>query len=113
MRLGGAVTAERVLRNDERTLQQVGLSHRKAGTIRALAERMFDDGLDAGTLATMTGDEILTTLAAVPGMRPPSVGRLLLHFLHRPDVFLASDPCVREAIPVLDRPSRDTGRMRP
>lgn len=102
-RLGGAITAERVLQTDERTLRDVGLSHRKAWTIRTLAERMDDGDLEAGTLATMTDGDILASLVAVPGIGPSSAQRFMLHFLHRPDIFPAGDPTVREAITVLDQ----------
>ncbi|GAB3395730.1 hypothetical protein GCM10027568_28270 [Humibacter soli] len=105
-RLGGAVTPERVLQAGEHTLREAGLSERKSWTIRALAELMFDGGLDAGTLATMTDDDILGSLVAVPGIGPSSAQRFLLHFLHRPDVLLVSDPTLREALTAVDQLDR-------
>jgi DNA-3-methyladenine glycosylase II len=102
-RLGGAITAERVISTDEQTLRDVGLSHRKAWTIRTLAERMYSGELEIDKLATMRDAEILTSLVAVPGIGPSSAQRFMLHYLRRPDIFPAGDPTVREAITALDQ----------
>lgn len=82
---------------DEQTLRDVGLSHQKARTIRALAEQADDGLLEPDKLAAMTDDEIQANLVAVPGIGPSTVQRFLLHYLRRPDVFLAGDQTVREA----------------
>lgn len=102
-RLGGAITAERVVSTDEQTLRDVGLSHQKAWTIRALAERVDDGMLEMDRLATMTDAEIHAGLVAVPGIGPSSAHRFMLHYLRRPDVFPAGDLAVREAITALDQ----------
>jgi DNA-3-methyladenine glycosylase II len=101
--LGGAITAQRVISTDEQTLRDVGLSHQKAWTIRTLAERMYDGELEVDNLATMSDAEILTSLVTVPGIGPSSAQRFMLHYLHRPDIFPAGDPTVREAITALDQ----------
>lgn len=101
--LGGDITAERVITADEQTLRDVGLSHQKTWTIRALAERVDDGELEVDRLATMTDAEILSELVAVPGIGSSSAQRFMLHCLHRPDIFLAGDPAVRAAITAVDR----------
>lgn len=102
-RLGGAITTERVVLTDEQTLRDVGLSHQKARTIRALAERADDGLFEPDKLAAMTDAEIEAELVAVPGIGPSSAQRFMLHYLHRPDVFLAGNLAVREAVTALDR----------
>jgi DNA-3-methyladenine glycosylase II len=101
-RLGGAITAERVVLTDEQTLRGVGLSHQKARTIRVLAERADDGLLELDRLARMTDAEIQAELVAVPGIGPSSAQRFLLHHLHRPDIFPADDLAVRTAVTALD-----------
>ncbi|WP_165947151.1 DNA-3-methyladenine glycosylase [Micromonospora sp. 15K316] len=105
-RLGGAITAERVISADEQTLRDVGLSHQKAWTIRALGERIHDGELEIDNLATMSDAEILTSLVAVPGIGRSSAQRFMLHYLRRPDIFPADDLAVREAITALDQLDR-------
>jgi DNA-3-methyladenine glycosylase II len=101
-RLGGAITAERVVLAGEQTMRDVGLSHQKAMTIRALAGS--DEGLlELDNLAAMTDAEIQAKLVAVPGIGPSSAQRFMLHYLRRPDIFLAGDLAVRAAITALDR----------
>ncbi|UBU16395.1 DNA-3-methyladenine glycosylase family protein [Nonomuraea gerenzanensis] len=100
---GGAITAERVVSTDARTLRDAGLSHQKSRTIRALAERVDDGLLDPDELATMTDAEIHALLVAVPGIGPSSAQRFMLHYLRRSDIFLAGDLTVRQAITVLDQ----------
>lgn len=101
--LGGAITAERVVLTDEQTLRDVGLSHQKARTIRALAERADDGLLELDRLAGMTDVEIQAELIAVPGIGPSSAQRFMLHHLHRPDIFPAGDRAVRTAVTTLDQ----------
>jgi DNA-3-methyladenine glycosylase II len=99
-RLGGSVTAERVLAIDERTMRGVGLSSPKARAIRGLA----DDGLlDPDKLDSMSDAELHSELVAVPGIGPSSAQRFMMLYLHRPDVFPAGDLTVRAAVTTLDR----------
>ncbi|WP_225997696.1 DNA-3-methyladenine glycosylase family protein [Myceligenerans pegani] len=101
-RFGGTITAARVVSADEQALRDAGLSHQKARTIRALAERVDDGRLDTDELATMTDAEIHAGLVAVPGIGPSSAHRFMLHYLRRPDVFPSGDLAVRKAITALD-----------
>lgn len=101
--LGGAVTAERVIATDERTLRGVGLSSPKARAIRGLAEHADAGLLDPTKLKAMSDPEIYTELVSVPGIGPSSAKRFLMLYLHRPDVFPTNDLTVRTAITALDR----------
>lgn len=101
--LGGVITAERVVMADEQAMRGVGLSHQKARTIRALAERADDGLLEPDRLAAMTDAEIQAELGSVPGIGPSSAQRFMLHYLRRPDVFPANDLAVRDAVTTLDQ----------
>jgi len=59
---------------DPGQLRQAGLSWRKIGTLRDLAERMTDGRLDQDVLSSLPDDELLAELTAIPGIGRP--GRL-------------------------------------
>ncbi|GAA5141888.1 DNA-3-methyladenine glycosylase [Pseudonocardia adelaidensis] len=100
--LGGSITAERVIATDEQTMRRVGLSHPKARAIRGLAELADDGLLEQDKLAAMLDAEIQTELVAVPGIGPSSAQMFMMRYLHRSDIFPASDLGVRAAVTELD-----------
>jgi len=87
-----------VLDADPGVLRESGFSHRKAETIRALAERFVDGRLTDEALAAMTDDEVEATLTEVTGIGPWTARGFLLVALDRPDVFLSGDLALRRAI---------------
>lgn len=101
-RLGGAITAERVIATDEQALRELGLSYQKVRIVRGLAEQVDNGLLDQAELAAMPDAEVLTRLAAVPGIGSSSVRMFMMQYLHRPDVFAANDVSVRAAVTALD-----------
>ncbi|WP_131515366.1 DNA-3-methyladenine glycosylase family protein [Kribbella capetownensis] len=101
--LGGSITAARVIATDERSMRDVGVSYRKARTIRGLAELAGDGLLEPDKLAALPDAEIQSELVAVPGIGPSSAQRFMMLYLHRPDIFPAGDLTVRAALTALDR----------
>jgi DNA-3-methyladenine glycosylase II len=101
-RLGGSITAERIIATDERTMRGVGLSHPKAKAIRGVAELADDGLLEPDRLAAMSDAEIQAELVAVPGIGPSSAQMFMIRCLHRPDIFPAGDFGVRAAVTALD-----------
>jgi DNA-3-methyladenine glycosylase II len=83
---------------DPGQLRQAGLSWRKVGTLRDLAQRMTDGRLDQDLLSTLPDDELLAELTAIPGIGPWTVQGALLVALRREDVVLAGDLALRKAI---------------
>jgi DNA-3-methyladenine glycosylase II len=83
---------------DPGQLREAGLSWRKVGTLRDLAERMTDGRLDPDTLVTLPDDELLAELTAIPGIGPWTVQGALLVALRREDVVLPGDLALRKAI---------------
>jgi DNA-3-methyladenine glycosylase II len=53
---------------DPSQLRQAGLSWRKIGTLRDLAERMADGRLDQDVLRTLPDDELMAELTAISGI---------------------------------------------
>jgi DNA-3-methyladenine glycosylase II len=83
---------------DPGRLREAGLSWRKVGTLRDLAERMSDGRLDAGVLGGLSDDEVMDQLTAVPGIGPWTAQGALLLALQREDVVLPGDLALRKAV---------------
>jgi DNA-3-methyladenine glycosylase II len=92
-------------------LREAGLSWRKVGTLRDLAERLSDGRLDADALGRLPDDELMAELTTIPGIGPWTVQGALLIALKREDVVLPGDLALRKAVQTaygLDhRPSQD------
>ena len=79
-------------------LRAAGFSWRKVNTIRDLAERFLDGRLDMDHLSTLSDDEFIAALTAVPGIGPWTAQGALLVALRREDVVLPGDLALRKAI---------------
>jgi DNA-3-methyladenine glycosylase II len=83
---------------DPGQLRQAGLSWRKIGTLRDLAERITDGRLNPDVLITLPDDELLAELTAVPGIGPWTVQGAMLIALQREDVVLPGDLALRKSV---------------
>ena len=87
-----------LLAADPGTLREAGLSWRKIGTLRDLAERMSDGRLDTDVLSSLPDDRIMAELTAIPGIGPWTVQGALIIALGREDVVLPGDLALRKAV---------------
>jgi DNA-3-methyladenine glycosylase II len=99
---GDPLTPQGVLARSPEELRAAGLSGRKVGYLRDLAERALDGRLQLDRLDDLSDDEIRTRLVAVSGIGRWSADMFLLRQLHRPDVFPAGDLGLRKAVQLLD-----------
>jgi 3-methyladenine DNA glycosylase/8-oxoguanine DNA glycosylase len=98
-RFGGHMPSpEEVLAADPHELRAIGMSTRKAATLRALAERFVDGRLSDASLARMTDEEVEAALTQVPGIGPWTAHGFLIVALDRPDVLLPGDLALRRAV---------------
>jgi DNA-3-methyladenine glycosylase II len=96
---GGRLPApDELLALDPGRLREAGLSWRKVGTLRELAERLADGRLDAAELAAKPDDEVIAALTVVPGIGPWTVQGALLVALDREDVVLPGDLALRKSV---------------
>ncbi|MCU1428798.1 MAG: putative DNA-3-methyladenine glycosylase, partial [Actinomycetia bacterium] len=79
-------------------LRAAGLSWRKIGTLRDLAERLSDGRLDEDALPELSDDDFISALTAIPGIGPWTAQGVLLVALRREDVVLPGDLALRKAI---------------
>jgi DNA-3-methyladenine glycosylase II len=98
-RFGGRLpSAAEVLDTDPAQFRDAGLSWRKVGTLRDLAERLSDGRLDPDILAAQTDDELIAVLTEVPGIGPWTAQGALIIALGREDVVLPGDLALRKAV---------------
>jgi DNA-3-methyladenine glycosylase II len=83
---------------DPAKLREAGLSWRKIGTLRDLAERLTDGRLNQEELSSLPDDELMAELTVIPGIGPWTVQGALLVALEREDVVLPGDLALRKAI---------------
>ena len=87
-----------LLAADPGSLRQAGLSWRKIGTLRDLAERLSDGRLDVDVLSKLSDEEFMAALTAIPGIGPWTAQGALLIALQREDVVLPGDLALRKAV---------------
>ena len=96
---GGRLPAPaELLALDPAELRTAGLSWRKIGTLRDLAERLTDGRLNADELSARPDDEIMAELTVIGGIGPWTVQGALLVALDREDVVLPGDLALRKAV---------------
>jgi len=83
---------------DPGRLREAGLSWRKVGTLRDLAERLTDGRLNQDALSKLPDDELIAELTTITGIGPWTVQGALLIALGREDVVLPGDLTLRKAI---------------
>jgi DNA-3-methyladenine glycosylase II len=83
---------------DPNSLRQAGLSWRKIGTLRDLAERLSDGRLDVDALSKLSDDEFIAALTQISGIGPWTAQGALLIALQRDDVVLPGDLALRKAV---------------
>ena len=96
---GGRLPAPaELLAVDPAKFREAGLSWRKIATLRDLAERLTDGRLDPDVLSSLSDEEIMAELTAIPGIGPWTVQGALLIALGREDVVLPGDLALRKAV---------------
>jgi DNA-3-methyladenine glycosylase II len=87
-----------LLAMDPQQLRAAGLSWRKIGTLRDLAERLSDGRLNLRKLSRLSDDELMAELTVIPGIGPWTVQGALILALQREDVVLPGDLALRKAV---------------
>jgi DNA-3-methyladenine glycosylase II len=95
---GHLPSPQELLRVEPGELRTAGLSWRKVGTLRDLAERLSDGRLDVDRLSELPDDEFIIELTTVPGIGPWTAQGALLVALRREDVVLPGDLALRKAV---------------
>lgn len=86
----GTITPESIAQADLSMIKGCGMSERKAGYIKGIAEKAISD-MDFNRLNTLTDDEIIKKLSSLHGVGVWTAEMLLIFSLCRPDVVSYKD----------------------
>ncbi|MFP4628511.1 MAG: DNA-3-methyladenine glycosylase family protein [Halobacteriales archaeon] len=87
-----------VLATDPEVMRGLGLSARKADTIRHVADRFANDGLSKAALSDRSNSEIRTRLTDIHGVGPWTADMQLIFTFDRSDVLPLGDLGVRRGL---------------
>jgi len=87
----GSITPEGLARMDLSRIQSCGMSERKAGYIKGIADSAITGRVDFNKLYTLTDQEIIKTLSALHGVGVWTAEMLLIFSLSRPNVVSFKD----------------------
>ena len=94
----GRMTPHGILARTDAELRAAGLSRRKVGYLRDLAEKTRDGQIDFARLPALSDDEVIRQLTMVRGVGMWTAQMFLLFALRRSNVLAAGDLGIRAAI---------------
>ena len=92
------ITPQRVLRTDDQTLRNAGLSGQKTNYLAALSEAFIEKPKDYENLHRQTDAEVIELLTAIKGIGVWTAQMFLIFTLLREDVFPVGDLGVRRGM---------------
>lgn len=87
----GTVTPENILQADPARIQGCGMTLRKAGYIKGIADAAISGSVDFTVLHTLSDEEIIKKLSSLSGVGVWTAEMLLIFSLCRPDVVSFKD----------------------
>jgi DNA-3-methyladenine glycosylase II len=94
----GNITPESIFQADISKIQVCGMSQRKAGYIKGIAEAAISGEVDFKLLPSMTDEEIIKKLSSLHGVGEWTAEMLLIFSLNRPDVVSYKDLAIRRGM---------------
>ncbi|MPN37525.1 DNA-3-methyladenine glycosylase [bioreactor metagenome] len=94
----GSITPERIAQVDLMEIQGCGMSERKAGYIKGIADAAMDGAVDFRTLDKLRDEEIIQKLSSLHGVGIWTAEMLLIFSLCRPDVVSYRDLGIRRGM---------------
>ena len=99
----GEITPQSILSRSEADLQSYGITFKKAGYIRGVAERVTDGRLDIDGLHAKTDAEICAELSELPGVGKWTAEMIMLFSMQRPDILSFGDLAIHRGMRILYR----------
>jgi DNA-3-methyladenine glycosylase II len=94
----GEITPENVAKVDLLEIKGCGMSERKAGYIKGIAETAVSGHIDFNALHTLADEEIIKKLSSLHGVGVWTAEMLLIFSLCRPDVVSYNDLAIRRGM---------------
>ena len=94
----GSINPETISEADISKIQVCGMSQRKAGYIKGIAEAAISGEVDFNLLHTMSDEEIIKKLSSLHGVGEWTAEMLLIFSLNRPNVVSYKDLAIRRGM---------------
>ncbi|MDR7869746.1 MAG: hypothetical protein RIN55_02720 [Tissierellaceae bacterium] len=96
--LVGEITPENIVSLDIESIQQCGMSMRKADYIKSTAESVVTKEIDLYNLDKLTDEEVVKELVKLKGIGEWTAEMMLIHSLQRPNILSYKDLAIRRGI---------------
>lgn len=97
-KVGGRITAKKILLLSEQDFRDCGTSWAKARSLLDLAQRVVDGRLHVRKLTDLTDEEVARELIAVKGIGPWTAEMFMMFTLGRQDIFSPGDLGLKKGI---------------
>ena len=97
----GKITPKSILSCTGNELQSYGITFKKAGYIRGLAERVIDGRLDLKSLHVKSDEEVCRELIRIDGIGVWTAEMLMLFSMQRPDILSYGDLAIQRGMRML------------
>ena len=98
MDLVGEITPENIINLDIESIQQCGMSMRKADYIKSTTESVVNKEIDLYKLDKLTDEEIVKELIKLKGIGEWTAEMMLIHSLQRPNILSYKDLAIKRGI---------------
>lgn len=98
MDLVGEITPENIINLDIESIQQCGMSMRKADYIKSATESVVNKEIDLYKLDKLTDEEIVKELIKLKGIGEWTAEMMLIHSLQRPNILSYKDLAIKRGI---------------
>jgi len=96
--LCGEITPANIAQHTDADIQQCGMSHRKAGYVKAAAQAVLTGTLDLAELSKLDDEAAIAKLVQLPGVGVWTAEMLLIFSLQRPNVFSFGDLAIKRGL---------------
>jgi len=96
--LTGGITPEAIAALSEEELRQCGMSQRKAGYIKGVADAVLSGELNIDALADLPDEEVIARLSSLKGVGVWTAEMLMIFSLKRPDILSFGDLAIRRGM---------------
>lgn len=97
----GSITPEIIYNTSAEEIQQCGLTMKKAGYIKGIAEAVINGELKIEELDKLSNEEVIKCLSALNGIGVWTAEMLMIFSMQRPDVLSYGDLAIRRGIMML------------
>lgn len=96
--LVGEISPRNIADKSKDEIQSCGMSHRKAGYLKGIAEAALTGQVDFDLLRTMEDEEVIKTLTSLRGVGVWTAEMLLINSFCRPDIVSYRDLAIRRGM---------------